>query len=355
MKGSSWLGAACLVLGLAVVSGFAVAQDKKGKDDKKEVKKEEGKKEEKQEKQEKQSSSATLSWKAFEKDQKPFFQTLKTETTQKMTVQNMDVEQKQDQTFYFKWTPLGKTDGKYKVEQEIIGVKMTINIGSNKIHVDTTDENQPKNPMTEFFKQLEGSKFTLTIDPDKMQVTSVDGTKEMVEKLTRVNKSMEPLLKLILTDEAVKQMATPVLGFLPPRGEIPKDGNWTRETTLDLGPIGSYVGENKYSIKDGGKEKDKIKIHVEPELTYKAPSESATKESKLPFKILEANLGSKKSDGTIIFNQDKGRIESAEFNVTLAGTLKVEVAGSPTEVTLNQMQTTNLTTAEESPIKGKTK
>ncbi len=44
-----------------------------------------------------------------------------------------NVAQKQEQTFYFQWTPEKKVDGKWIIAQKILGVKMDINIGGNPI------------------------------------------------------------------------------------------------------------------------------------------------------------------------------------------------------------------------------
>jgi len=48
-----------------------------------------------------------------------------------MKVMGQDIVQNQDQTFWIKWTPGAEKDkdGNWVVEQEIIGVKMAIDIG----------------------------------------------------------------------------------------------------------------------------------------------------------------------------------------------------------------------------------
>lgn len=325
MKGSLWLAALASVIGLAAFGGGAALGQEK------------------------------VELKAFEKDAKPFYQTLKTETEQKLSVQGMEVKQEQKQTFYFEWTPEGKKDGKYNVKQKIIGLKMNITVGGNNISYDSTDPNQPQNPMTQFFKELLGTTFTLTIDPDKMKVTEVKGVKEMVEKLTKVNQSMKPLLEKILSEDAVKQMANPIFGFLPAEGKLPEAGkSWEQKQTLDMGPIGTYVITNTYKVaKDAEKDKNKVKINMDTNLTYSAPNEAELKGSKLPFKILKGELTTKKDggkEGFIIFNKEKGLIERSELSLALKGNLKVEVAGSPNDVTLEQTQNTWLTTSMESPL-----
>ena len=115
-------------------------------------------------------SPVELKWK-FEKG-KPFYQEMTTETNQTMTIQGNKVENQQKQTFYFSWTPKEKKDDSYTVVQKILGVKMDIDIAGNKISYDSTAAQQPKNPMSEFFKQLVNSEFTITIGKSTYYVTS---------------------------------------------------------------------------------------------------------------------------------------------------------------------------------------
>src|SRR5215467_3756229 len=81
---------------------------------------------------------ANLVWKFADEKGKPiapFYQTMTTTTTQNMTVTGTKVEQKQDQTFYFMWTPtkIDKEKNTVTLEQKIIGLKMNIDIGGSKI------------------------------------------------------------------------------------------------------------------------------------------------------------------------------------------------------------------------------
>src|SRR4051812_41299265 len=76
-------------------------------------------------------TKADLKWK-FEKD-KTFYQEMTTETTQTMKVMGQDITQKQQQTFYFSWTPKEEKDKSWVIAQKITGVKMNIEIGNNPI------------------------------------------------------------------------------------------------------------------------------------------------------------------------------------------------------------------------------
>src|SRR5262249_34162944 len=153
-----------------------------------------------------------LKWK-FKKDE-TFYQEMKTETKQTMKVMGMDISQNQSQTFWFSWTPKEEKDGNWVIKQKIDGVQMEIEISGNKITYDSRKDTGTGSTLAEFFKALVGSEFTLTVDKD-MKVSKIEGRDEFVKKLIATNQQMEPLLKQILGDEALKQMADPAFAVVP--------------------------------------------------------------------------------------------------------------------------------------------
>jgi hypothetical protein len=296
--------------------------------------------------------SKKLTWN-FEKD-KPFFQKLTTKTDQNMKISGQTITQTQSQTFYFSWTPKGenKKDKTWDIDQKIIGVQMDIDIGGNKIQYDSTKETGQNNPLGEFFKQLVGSEFTLTVDPD-LKVTKVQGRDKFVEKLVKANSQMEPLLKEIITDESLKQMADPAFAALPPKKKQPvKVGDtWPKESELNMGPIGRY--KTTYTYKYEGKDtkvKDFDRITVTTKLEYVAPNAQAG-QAQLPFKITKADLKSTKGTGYILFDPKAGRVVNSEMEVTLDGSMTIEIGGMETKVDLNQVQKITVQTLKDNPIK----
>lgn len=329
-----------------------VAQDKKDppKDPPKvEAKKEEPKKEEaKKEAAPAPAGDNELAWK-FTKDV-PFFQEMTTKTIQNIKVQGLDVGQNQDQTFYFKFLPQTQAGDKWIVQQTIEGVKMKIDIAGNPVSYDST--NEAANPgsttaLTEYFKALKGTQFTLTIAKD-FTVEKVDGRDEFLKKLVSTNKQLEQLLNKILGEEALKQMADPTYGIVPK--EKKKVGEkWDRKVKLTLGPLGSY--ENTYTFTYKGLKDDVADIDVAVSLVYTAPAADASGEA-LPFKIKEGKIAQDtdpkaKNGGSIKFNTKTGRIDSSEISVKITGNLKLDIAGTVTDVTLTQEQTTTVKTQDK--------
>jgi hypothetical protein len=350
MKAWRWLGASlvlvALSLGVSVSGQEKGGKDKGGKDDKKAEKK--GDKGDKGDKGAK-GPGVKLEWN-FGKPGDKFYQEMTTTTKQTLKVMSMEVKQTQSQTFYIQWTTDKVDKDSVVLTQKIIGVKMDIEIGGNKISYDSQAKEQQANPLTDFFKALVGATFKLTINTKDMKVTAVEGQDKFISDLAKANPQLKSLLETILSDKALKQMADPIFGVVPEGGTVPAK-EWTRESKLVMGPIGTYDTVYTYKYKDT---KDKIaKIDVTTDLKYTKPA--AGKDDKgLPFTIKDANLKTEKpGTGEVNFNTEKGRVESSNMNLKLSGTLRIEIAGMETEVELQQTQESLLKTMDNNPIQTK--
>lgn len=287
----------------------------------------------------------TWTLKAFTKKDNKFYQELTTDTKQTMKVMGQEVKQDQKQTFYIEWT-VGEPKGDdWIVTQKIIGVKMDINIGGNKIAYDSTDEKAPKNPMTDFFEALKQADLKLTINSKTLEVTKIEGEDTLIDKLTNTNPQLQPLLKSILSKEALKQMAEPTWGAVPTTS-VKKGTSWDKKYTLDLGGIGTY--DTKYTYTVAADDKDKGKVDIKADLTYKAPGDRRN----LPFNIKFADLTGKTTGdkNEAIFDKEKGRIESSTVSMELKGKLSIEISGQTTDVDLQQTQTSTVQTSDANPL-----
>jgi len=354
MNAWRWFGASLFV----VVLGLAVSvhgQEKKGKqddkgkgkDDKSQVDKGKGKEPDKG-KEQPATGLPKLVWKAFD-GTTPFYQEMSTSTEQVMKVMQMEVKQKQAQTFWVEWLPQKKEGDDWVVKQTIKGVKMDIEIGGNKISYDSTaKEPPPANPLTDFFKNLVGAEFTLKINSKTLTVTKIEGQDKFIGDLSKTNPQLAPLLKAILSEKALQQMADPVFAAIPPGGDIPASKTWEKESKLDMGPIGTYTTKYKYTYeKQVG---NNVEIGVTTALEYSPPGAKTATEG-LPFRIAGGKLTSKKGSGKVVFSLDKGRILTSEMDLDLGGNLSIEIAGMTTEVELTQTQKSALKTSDSDPLK----
>jgi hypothetical protein len=330
-----------LVLGALAGTTLRVVGDDKDKD------KDKGKEPDKA----KAGDKVTLAWKFEAK--KPFYQKMVTKTAQTMKVMNNDVNQTQNQTFYFKWTPTKVEKDKATIEQEIIGVVMDIEIGGSKISYDSTKDTAANNPLGDFFKALNGSKFTIELDLKNNKVEKMEGREEFLKKLVAANPQMKPLLDTILSQEALKEMAEPVFNVVP-TGPVAKGDKWTKKTSLNMGPIGQYENTYNYTF-EGPDDKQMDKIKVDTTLTYKEPTEGAgggAGSGGLPFRIKSAELKSTSATGTILFDAKEGRIAKSDMKLELSGKLSIEIGGQTTDVVLNQTQSSTTETSDKTFVGG---
>jgi hypothetical protein len=357
-----WLLALPALLMVAIILAPVTAQEKdapkkdkdkdaKKDDTKKDDKKDDTKKDDKKKDDKKgDAGEADLSW-GF-KENKPFYQKMTTTTDQTMTVSSNQVVQKQKQVFGFSWTPVkfDKDKNEWVLKQKIEAVIMDIDIGNQKIAYDSTKKDQAANPLSDFFKALVGTEFTITLDMKKMEVTKLEGRKEFVDKLVAANPQMKPLLEQILSEKAMKEMAEPTFAALP--GVKKKKGDsWAKKSTLDMGPIGTYENTYKYTY-DGKDDKEKKldRIKVETTLVYKAPGDNAAAGSTLPFKIKSADLKTTEAKGHILYDPELKRIEKTQMDLELKGKLVIDIGGQPTEVDLTQKQTSTVETSDKNPF-----
>ncbi len=340
-----------LRLAVCAIFIFTIVALAGGQDPKKDPPKEDPKKEVKQEpKQEAKQDGKRFDLK-FEKDKK-FYQSSQTTVVQVIKVMGQDLTQSQESTFFYKWTPIKQEGDKWELSDEVEGVKMTIDISGNKISYDSTQpDGSPTagNPgLMDFFKKLVNAKFTVILDKN-YKVEKVDGVLDFIKNLSSGTSQtrMDDVLKSIMTDDAVKQMCDPTFGLIPD-GPKKIGDKWTKQTNLNLGPIGSYTVT--YNFTYVGVDKDMDKIEVEPSLVYTAPKVDPTS-SGLLFRIKNGQLTSESSKkGIILYNPKLQRIESAEIEIKLKGTLEVTIGNNDTKVELLQTQMTKIATSDTSLI-----
>ncbi len=293
------------------------------------------------------AAKASLKWK-LEKG-KTFYQKMTTKTDQNMKILNSEPKQTQNQTFYFSWTPEKQDGDNWTIKQKIEGVTMEIDIGGTKINYDSTKDTSANNPLGDFFKALVGSEFTLTLNTKEQKVTKVEGRDEFVKKLSQANPQMNQLLSQILSDQALKEMAEPTFAAIPNK-DVVKGDKWTKESILDMGPIGKYT--NTYTYTYDGKEGKLDKIKVDTTLKY-VPPDDKTGAGGLPFKIKSADLKSTNATGIVLFDPEKGRVERSNFKLDLSGELNIEIGGTTTNVQLKQTQETSVETSDTNPLQKK--
>src|SRR6266568_9409567 len=137
-----------------------------------------------------------------------------------------------------------------------------------------------------------------------MKIAKIEGRDEFLKKLIKNDKQMEPLLKTIISDEALKQMSESVFGVLPDK-PVRKGDSWTKTSVVRMGPIGDSETNYKYTY-EGPDESRRHKIKVKTTSKYYPPGPNA--DGVLPFKIIKVDLSGKESNSHIFFDTKKGRV-----------------------------------------------
>src|SRR5262249_16137014 len=188
-------------------------------------------------------------------------------------------------------------------------------------------------------------------------VKEIKGRDDFIKTLAKANQQLEPLLKAILSDTALKQMFDQSFAVLPPaeKAAIKKGDTWKKDNVmLDLGPIGTYTN-NYTDTNDGVDPETKFGIiKVDTDLKYGIPA--AAQSGQLPFKITKANLESKPKEatGVIHFDLENGRIDNSNMKLKLEGNIDIEIGGQTTTGRLSQTQTATLETSTTNPLKKRT-
>jgi hypothetical protein len=302
----------------------------------------------------------TLKFKNEKGEFVPFYQEMTTEVTQQIKVQGQDLAQQQKSQFFYQWTPIKEEpveEGMEKfsrvtLKQRIEGLKMNIDISGNPINYDSTQPAQPGsagNPgLVDFFKNLKDLELTVVLGKN-YKVEKVDGKNEFIAKLGAGSGQMDQLLKKVMTEDALKEMADPTYKLLPD-GPKKKDDKWERKTTLNLGPIGSYELTYKFThmgTETQGEYKDMDKIQVEAVIQYTAPKDTT---DPLLFRIKEGSTlkTEPKSEGVVYYDPKNQRIAFARLELKLKGDLTVVIGGADTKVELTQQQLTTIRTSDKS-------
>jgi hypothetical protein len=182
--------------------------------------------------------------------------------------------------------------------------------------------------------------FTMKIDP-RGQVSEMKLPAGLVEAL---NKAGGGQMKGMFNEDALRQMTGQGMAMLAEKA-VAQGETWTRDATVDMPTLGAMKIATQYRYegteKRDGKELDKITSTMQMDV---APP----KDKPLPFQM---KIGDQKTEGTIYFDSEAGRI--VEMKTQSKMTITVDVPGQKVEQQMTMNQTLRLAppekTAEKTP------
>lgn len=252
------------------------------------------------------SAQVTMQWK-FNEGDKFFVEEI---STQKMTIGLMgkDIKQEQKTTQITSFTVKKRTADSIVLVQKVENVDVKVQGGFG-------------GEMDKFMEKMKGASFTITLTNDG-RVTKFEGYDELIKTLSGDDENVAKLLKMMVTEDTLKKSGEEVFAFLPPKA-VSKGDTWKRESTLPLGPFGSFKTASDYTY--DGKGSDGEKISYKASMTYTPPKAD---DGFGLFKIVKGNLKTEGAKGTMVFDAAKGRLVSGSMSTIFRGSLTMDFMGN---------------------------
>lgn len=181
--------------------------------------------------------------------------------------------------------------------------------------------------MASLYARLQGANFKLTLSPDRT-VQKLEGYNEWLLKLAAALPAGEvDRLRALVPEVDLKNAVSEGFGFLPDK-EVALNQQWKKKSELNLAPAGTLVCSLNYTYKGIDKGKHKITI----ENSKDASKFTMTPNLATPGTQSEFVLESRK--GTILFNQQAGKLDQAEHAYQTRGTILVPGSANAAPATL---------------------
>lgn len=243
--------------------------------------------------------------------------------TQTLTLAGMDIDTVSTR-FVIVTQKVGerKEDGTLPVTGQIDKLQLDVKLpGGNSLQFDSGDpkkmsENADLERVLGLLRVIARTKWTVAFDKDnKVQSFEyADNPADMVDDMFK--SQFDPAKR--------KQAAVKEQGILPDKPVKPGD-TWTNTTEHDLGGGQMLVFQTRYEYlgteEQGGKTLDKISTKA-TDVSY-----SLDPNAKSPFQLKESAMKIDSSDGTLLFDREKGAIVQAISKTAVLGTLTLTING----------------------------
>jgi hypothetical protein len=258
------------------------------------------------------AQAPALRWKFEEGDK--FYVEEKSKTKMTLEVLNMPIKQDINTVRTSQFTVKKKTDKGFLIEQKILGWTSEQKGGPGIGDDGLLDRVARK------------AKFTAEITPEG-KIISFKGYKEFIDLLEDENAEEARIFKTLITQDAIRSILELVFNVVPEEEATAE--TWKTKSSISMAGIGSQVIENTFK-RDGQKDGFE-QVDVKGKFSFKAPKEGA---EGLPFKIVEIDLKSPGTKGTMLFDAKKGRLEKFTSSQKMSGSMTMDVQGQQITVEL---------------------
>jgi hypothetical protein len=285
-------------------------------------------------------AQTTLRYKFKEGDKLGY--AIKQDQKMSMNVMGMDIDMKTTMDMDMSWqTVKVEENGTAQAKVTLNHVKMTMEGGPlGKVEVDSTDKNEPDNPIAQVFagiaKSIGGMEMTFTVDPtgDIKDVKISEGTQKKLKKI--------PGLGAFGGDafgpDSLKALVEGGIIVPLPKDAVEKGKSWTQKVSTKTA-VGKISGETKFTY-DGATDKDLEKFTTKPDMKVETDANAP----------IQMKLKSGSGKGTTLFDNKAGRVAQATNEATMK--MEIEAGGMTIDVTSTQTTTVRLKGPEKSKSPG---
>lgn len=153
------------------------------------------------------------------------------------------------------------------------------------------------------------------------------------------------LMTSVMDEDGWKELAE--LSFFTPDPKGLQNQSWTRQMTHNFEPLGSWFGQTTFVPR--GRQRSLMRIDYAHKLTYKPPAKGAAGAGGLPFTVKNADLKAATAGGVIYYDTDRKRVQSAEEQFHVGGTITADALGQVLNLPIEEKQAITVRILDQYP------
>lgn len=178
-------------------------------------------------------------------------------------------------------------------------------------------------------KLMKGTVFTLTLD-NQGNITKFEGYDDLVKRLSEGNPDVEKALRVLLSEDTMKQGIREAFAFVPGK-PVSKGDTWSQKMALSMGPMGNFGADMKYTY--NGPTTGGEAVGYKGDFRF-SPNPNDTS-NVFPFKVTKGNMKTQRAEGAIVFDSTLGRIASSAMDMHIIGTMTLAINNMEVEMSMD--------------------
>jgi Family of unknown function (DUF6263) len=242
------------------------------------------------------------------------------------------------QTLHVAWTPVQmRPDHSWVIRQQILGLSMTVQANGKQVSYDSSNPAVGPKELADSMELLIGAEFLFVISPE-MKTIQVGGVREFISKTNQANPRVRQAVQGLFSEESLRQLSDQTFAVLP-AGPVAPGDRWVVENHAALGPLGTFAVQHIFTYEGPVPRADDAwgKLHrIRMETIYGQHQPAAAGILGSSGQVKQFDLTGSRAQGILFFDAEKGRIDSAQEEVSLTGKLTIESGGQVEEMETNQ-------------------